>query len=115
MSYLVDTNVLSESAKKTPAVKVLAWLRANADSIYVSSVSLGELAYGIERLPPGQRRRNLEAWLQRTAQSLKGRILSFNARSALEWGGGWSLRWNRAGTGCRSPTAKSPPLLGVTD
>jgi len=86
VSYLADTNVLSESAKKIPSLKVLEWLRANGDRIYVSSVSLGELAYGIELLPHGQRRRNLEAWLKVTTQSLKGRILSFNARIALEWG-----------------------------
>ena len=51
MSYLADTNVLSESAKRIPSLKVLEWLRANGDRIYVSSVSLGELAYGIELLP----------------------------------------------------------------
>lgn len=86
MSYLVDTNVLSESAKPIPQLKVLQWLRANADSTYVSSVSLGELAYGIERLTQGRKRRNLEAWLGATIQSLRGRILTFNTRVALEWG-----------------------------
>ena len=50
MSYLVDTNVLSESAKTIPQLKVIKWLRANAERSYVSSISLGELAYGIERV-----------------------------------------------------------------
>ena len=40
MSYLVDTNVLSETAKKIPRLKVFAWLRANTESNDVSSVSL---------------------------------------------------------------------------
>jgi len=86
MSYLVDMNVLSESTKATSALKVLTWLRANVEVTYVSSVSLGELAYGIERLPRGRKRRGLEAWLHATTERLKGRILSFNTRTALEGG-----------------------------
>ena len=82
----LSSDVLSETAKEIPRLKVIACLRANAESTYVSSVSLGELAHGIERLPRGQKRRELEVWLQATTQSLKGRILPFNTRVALESG-----------------------------
>ena len=86
MNFLVDTNVLSESSKPVPDPKVAAWLLAHQDRTYVSSVSLGELAYGIERLQPGRKRVLLEAWLEATRQSLKGRVLAFNSAVALEWG-----------------------------
>ena len=86
MNFLVDTNVLSESSKPDPDPEIAAWLHAHKDRAYVSSVSLGELAYGVERLPPGRKRSVLEAWLEATRQSMKGRILPFNSVVALEWG-----------------------------
>ena len=52
MSFLLDTNVLSESSKPVPGPKIAAWLHAHRDRAYVSSVSLGEVAYGIELLAP---------------------------------------------------------------
>ena len=66
MSHLVDTNVLSEPTQKAPEGKVLAWLRAHAGQYYVSSITVGEIIYGIERLPHGPKRRSLESWLQTT-------------------------------------------------
>ena len=86
MNFLVDTNVLSESSKPDPDPKIAAWLYAHKERAYVSSVSLGELAYGVERLPPGRKRSALEVWLEATRQSMKGRILPFNSAVALEWG-----------------------------
>jgi len=86
MNFLVDTDVLSESSKPAPDPKIAAWLHAHKDSAYVSSVSLGELAYGVERLPHGRKRSALEAWLETMRQSLKGRILPFNSAVAIEWG-----------------------------
>jgi len=86
VSHLVDTNVLSEPTQKTPEPKVLAWLRAHAGQYYVSSVTVGEIIYGIERLPHGPKRRNLELWLQITMARLQGRVLAFNSRVAAEWG-----------------------------
>jgi hypothetical protein len=50
MSWLVDTDVLSERTKAKPNSRVLDWVRDNADKIYTSSHVIGELAAGIERL-----------------------------------------------------------------
>ena len=86
MSHLVDTNVLSEPTQETPEPKVLAWLHAHAGQYYISSVTVGEIIYGIERLPLGPKRRNLELWLQTTLARLQGRVLPFNSRVAAEWG-----------------------------
>ena len=52
MSFLLDTNVLSEPTKPQPDIGVLGWLdAADEDRLYVSAVSFAELHLGIERLP----------------------------------------------------------------
>ena len=61
MSYLVDTNVFSEPMKPKPEAKVIAWLRDHESALYVSTVSIGEMRRGIERLPAGRRKTQLRA------------------------------------------------------
>jgi len=63
VSYLVDTNVLSKPAKPKPDAKVIACLRVNESRLYVSTVTIGEMRRGIERLPSGRRKTQLRAWL----------------------------------------------------
>jgi toxin FitB len=84
MSWLVDTDVLSERTKARPNPRVLDWLQENADNIYTSSHVIGEIAAGIERLP-GRRKTALQEWLQRLIKSLDGRILNFNDTVAVVW------------------------------
>lgn len=62
--YVVDTDVLSETVRPRPAARVIDWF-AEQRTIAVSSVSIYELARGIERLAAGRRRRLLDAWLGR--------------------------------------------------
>ncbi len=71
MSWLVDTDVLSERTKAIPNPQVLDWLRDNSASIYTSSHVIGEIAAGIERLA-GERKAALQDWLQRLVKSLDG-------------------------------------------
>lgn len=54
--FILDTNVLSETARERPNPSVIAFL-SGLDSAYISVLSIHELAYGIERLEPGTRRR----------------------------------------------------------
>eukprot|EP01045_Picozoa_sp_COSAG04_P057968 COSAG04_NODE_27924_length_279_cov_0.566667_2_plen_55_part_01 len=53
-AYLVDTNVWSEILKKEPNPQVIAWMREHEASLYVSTVTIGELKYGIDRLADGR-------------------------------------------------------------
>ena len=62
MTYLVDANVLSEATKPSPELKVLEWLRANEAELAVDPIILGEIRFGIDRMPPGQRRKRFELW-----------------------------------------------------
>ncbi len=96
MSYLVDTNVFSEPVKPKPDANVVAWLRANESSLYVSTITIGEMRRGIERLPSGRRKTQLRAWLVALCDCMKGRVLSFNTSTAHVWGQ-LKAKWDAAG------------------
>jgi predicted nucleic acid-binding protein len=84
VSFLLDTNVVSEWIRPRPNAAVVAWLaQADEDRIFLSVITLAEVRYGIEDLAAGQRRRRLDEWL-RTELPLrfKGRILSVDGTVA---------------------------------
>ena len=87
MSFLVDTDVLSDPSRPQPSPKVDAWLAAHQSQIYTSAISIGEIKRGIERLPTGARRNGLAKWLEEVLASMDGRILAYNSRVAETWGG----------------------------
>jgi toxin FitB len=65
VSFLLDTNVVSEWMKPRPNPGLIAWLEeVDEDRVFLSVVTLTELRYGIERLVAGKRRKQLEDWLQ---------------------------------------------------
>lgn len=96
MSYLVDTNVFSEQAKPNPEAKVIEWIRQHESELYVSSITIGEIRRGIERLPTGKRRTDLQQWLQSLCDCMQGRILGFNTSTAHVWGQ-LQAKWEKAG------------------
>jgi toxin FitB len=96
VSYLVDTDVFSETVKPRPDPKVVAWLRQHEREIYLSTITIGEMRRGIERLDDSQRKTNLQAWLQDLCGCLRGRVLSFNASTAHIWGQ-MKAGWDKAG------------------
>lgn len=59
--FLLDTNVISETARKRPTPAVLAWIGGLA-AIALPAVAVYEIASGIQRLQPGSRRGFLEDW-----------------------------------------------------
>ena len=85
MSYFVDTNVFSEPAKAKPDTQVVAWLRENEPLLYVSTITIGEIRRGFERLADGKRKTQLHRWLQALCECMKGRVLSFNTSTAHVW------------------------------
>lgn len=96
MSYLVDTNVYSEPVKPKRDMKVVAWLRDHESELYVSTITIGEIRRGIERLPDGTRKTKLRAWLQSICDCMKGRVLSFNTSTAHVWGQ-LKAKWDKEG------------------
>ena len=85
MNYLVDTNVLSEMTKPNPSSQVINWMKNHERSIFVSTITLGELKYGVTRLPDGKKKRALQSWLKKTASIMEGTTLSFNRSVAYVW------------------------------
>jgi predicted nucleic acid-binding protein len=88
VSWLLDTCVLSELVKPRPDARVVQWMDAREeDSLFVSVVTLGELAKGVEKLPPSERRETLQGWLDwDLPERFAGRLLPVDASVALAWG-----------------------------
>jgi toxin FitB len=82
--FLIDTNVISELMRATPAPSVLNWFSTQDPStLYLSAVTEAELRTGIAILPAGQRREGLRAALDATiAEDFERRILPFDTVAA---------------------------------
>ena len=85
--WLLDTNVVSELRKKRPARHVKAWADAQtADSLFLSSITLAEIRYGIEKQPDPAFRNELTQWLDHQLRPwFAGRILPVDEEVILEW------------------------------
>jgi predicted nucleic acid-binding protein len=88
LSYLVDTNVLSELRNRTPDAKVAAWMRARPrQSLYLSVLTLGEIRKGIEGVPDPAFRQTLTDWLEvELPNYFVGRLLLIDEFVADRWG-----------------------------
>jgi hypothetical protein len=88
VKFLLDTNTVSEWVKPRPNAGVIAWMDSiDDDIVFLSVVSLAEVCYGIERLAHGNRRRQLEDWLERELPlRFEARILPVDAGIADAWG-----------------------------
>jgi predicted nucleic acid-binding protein len=88
MSYLLDTNVISEHSRTRPNAQVLAWLRTlPVEEQYLSVLTLGEVRNGIERLDDAPKRDRLRRWLERDLQDFfDRRLLPVTAAVADRWG-----------------------------
>ena len=65
MSYLLDTNVISELVRPNPDKNVLAWFgHMPDDALYLSVLTLGEIRKRVERLFDSSRREKLRLWLE---------------------------------------------------
>ncbi len=81
---LLDTNVVSETMRKTPEPAVVAWLDIqSAETLFLTTISLAELLFGIAALPSGRRKAALErAMVENIAPLFSDRLLSFDVAAA---------------------------------
>lgn len=86
-NWLLDTNVLSELRRKRPDQRVLAFLAARPiQRLYVSSVTLAEIRFGIEAASDPARRGELLDWLaNRVRPMFEGRVLAVTEDVLLRW------------------------------
>ena len=88
MSFLLDTNVVSEWVKPRPDPGVVGWMEAvDEDRVFLSVITLAELRHGVDRMATGDRRQRIDEWL-RDALPLRfeGRVLAIDEAVADAWG-----------------------------
>ena len=83
---LLDTNVISELMKKPADVHVVKWFITNEAETWLCAPALGEIAFGIARLPMGKRRLGLEGNLSDLRIRFADRILALTSIGAMIYG-----------------------------
>jgi toxin FitB len=88
LRYLLDTNVISEALAKMPEPRVIEWMAAQDPfDLFLSSVTVGEIQRGIERMPDLHKRTRMRAWLiDEVLVEFEGRVLTVDLETMLEWG-----------------------------
>jgi toxin FitB len=88
LSYLVDTNVLSELRRPRPHPAVRDWFAQRpASTLFVSVLTLGEIRKGVQAVADVRRRRALSDWLEADLPAFfTGRVLPVDAGVADRWG-----------------------------
>jgi len=86
-NWLLDTNILSELRRPKPEAKVIAFVAAQPiDRLYVSSVTLAEIRFGIELVADANRRAELNDWLTHTVRPMfDHRILPVSEDVMFKW------------------------------
>lgn len=83
MTFLLDTNILSEPTKRFPDARAMKWLASNEGEWGVSSVARAEVRFGILMLPEGHRRARLETWFAEVVETVP--TLAWDTAMALRW------------------------------
>ncbi len=90
MSFLLDTNIPSETVKLRPDSRVTGWIAAQPNvTLFISAITIGELRRGFVTLPPreSERRQRLEQWLEKDVMLwFDDRILPVTKEIADRWG-----------------------------
>lgn len=100
---LLDTNVVSEAMKTAPHPAVRDWLDAQtAESLFLSSVTVAELMFGVGALPAGKRKEKLAAAIDGALALFGTRILPFDVAAARRYGE-LAVKARAAGKGFPTP------------
>jgi toxin FitB len=84
---VLDTNVLSALMYQTPDQSVVAWLdHQPRTSVWTSSVTVVEIRFGLQILPPGKRRSALLETFEGLLEAIEHRVLAFDAAAAQRAG-----------------------------
>jgi tRNA(fMet)-specific endonuclease VapC len=88
MTFLLDTCLISELIAKHPNQKVVDWVDAQVpDTLYISIITIGEIAKGISKITPSKRKESLMKWLNETLPSrFQDRILGIDFSTMVLWG-----------------------------
>lgn len=82
----LDTNVISETLRKTPSPAVILWLVRHDAELALSTVAIAEIAFGIQKIFPDQRAFRLEEGLADWRRRFAGRVFGFTEEAAIAYG-----------------------------
>ncbi len=82
----LDTNVVSETLRKSPAEAVTAWLIRHDAELALSTVTIAEIAFGIRKIRPDERATRLEQGLSDWRRRFADRIFGLTEEAALAYG-----------------------------
>lgn len=100
---LLDTNVVSEAMTREPHPSLRDWLDAQAaETLFLSSITVAELLFGIGALPAGKRKDALAAALDAVLDLFAARILPFDTSAARRYAD-LAVRARAAGKGFPTP------------
>ena len=110
MNIMLDTCAISELRRPNPSLSFMAWFDGCDERLlYLSSITLGELRYGIHILPNGKRKNELLTWCSKLCLCYKGHILIPTLEISEQWG---VLRARRRLDG--NPLAMADGLIAAT-
>lgn len=98
----VDTNVVSETLRKAPDPRVLAWLVQHDAELALPTVTIAEVAFGIQKIWPDQRAKRLQQGLSDWRRRFADRIFGLTEEAALTYGEIMGAAARR-GTGMSAP------------
>lgn len=117
MKILLDTNVLSETRRRSADSQVMAWLGAfDPPDLWLSVITLGELTNGVARLErrEPERARSIAAWIASIRSEYAARILDIDVTVAEEWGRLSAIRTLPVADGLLAATASARGLTLAT-
>jgi toxin FitB len=88
VKYMLDTNVISELQKSNCDQNVRLFAQEiQWEDMCLSVITIGELCYGVEKLPSGRKKHELSVWLYtKLPEWFNGRIIEINTEVIMEWG-----------------------------
>ncbi len=84
--WLLDTNVISEMARKEPNAAVIKWISDNLDDSMLCGATVGEIEYGLRRYPPGKKQVQMRAWFEQLSEEMQDRITGTDLAVWREYG-----------------------------
>lgn len=86
MGFLIDTCLISELRRPIPSESVKTWFqKCEENTIFISTLSIGEIKYGIQRLPDGSKKDDLQVWFNQVIDSFSYRILPITKQICITW------------------------------
>ncbi len=84
---VLDTNVISEIHARANSERIVAWLNQfQIESLFITTISIGEMYYGLHLLDEGRRKASLLSAFARIEAEFSGRVIGFSMEAARRYG-----------------------------